>query len=56
MKPPLRNLSPRIALAWNQNNNEERFTKKEFLENANPNIWDIEEWNRDGRNEKIIIT
>lgn len=56
MKPKLRNLTPYQAIKWNQSNDHDRFTKREFLKDTNPSIWDIEEWNKDKRNEEIIIT
>lgn len=49
------NLCPYQVLDWNGFSESKRFTKEDFLY-SNPNIWEIEKWNDDYRNEKIIIS
>ena len=54
-KPVMRNLCPYQVFAWHETGTSDRFTKEEFLESV-PHTWDIEKWNEDQLNIKILIT
>lgn len=54
-RPEIRNLVPYKAIIWNLGDNEDLFSAEEFIE-SNPSVWEIESWNLNGNNKKIIIT
>ncbi len=54
-RPEIRNITPYKILIWNLGDNENKFSAEEFIE-SNPSIWEIESWNCNGDNKKIIIT
>ena len=55
IRPSDFNIVPYKILDWNYISDLQRFTKEDFLY-SNPNLSDIEKWNCDDRNEKIIIS
>ena len=54
-RPEMRNIVPYKILIWNLGDNEDLFSAEEFIE-SNPSVWEIESWNLNGNNKKIIIT
>lgn len=54
-RPEMRNIVPYKILIWNLGGNEDLFSAEEFIE-SNPSVWEIESWNCNGSNKKIIIT
>ena len=54
-RPEIRNISSHQAIIWNLGDNEDLFSVEEFIE-SDPSLWEIQSWNLNVKNKKIIIT